>query len=226
MGHQPPKSPAPSFLRPLIALDTTISHSLHTLTRSFTPRSLLLLLEFLADFRFTFPVLLSLFFVTPPFSPLRSNLLLPLLLCSLLDLLFIATVKFLIRRSRPLYGNHDEYNAVVSVDHFSFPSGHSSRAFFTASLFYFSRLPILESMPDLKSRAHPAITSLIRRWIGEDDIVAVNLLLFLFWTWALATAFSRITLGRHYVLDIFVGACLGVLEALFTLRFLSFQLLS
>ncbi|KAI9076601.1 hypothetical protein K1719_041366 [Acacia pycnantha] len=154
MGHQPPKSPAPSFLRPLIALDTTISHSLHTLTRSFTPRSILLLLEFLADFRFTFPSFLYCF------------------------------------------------------------------------LFYFSRLPILESMPDLKSRAHPAITSLIRRWIGEDDIVAVNLLLFLFWTWALATAFSRITLGRHYVLDIFVGACLGVLEALFTLRFLSVQLLS
>ncbi|XP_054823631.1 probable lipid phosphate phosphatase beta [Prosopis cineraria] len=226
MGHQPPKSTAPPLLRPLVALDATISTSLHTLTRSITPRSLLLLLEFLADFRFTFPVLLSFFFVTPPSSPLRSHLLSPLLLCSLVDLLFIALVKFLVHRSRPLYGNHDEYNAVVSVDHFSFPSGHSSRAFFIASLFHFSRLSILNSLPDLKSRAPPAVTSFLRWWIGQDDIVAVNLFLLLVWTWAVATAFSRITLGRHYVLDIFVGACLGVLEALFTLRFLRFQLLN
>ncbi|XP_028762693.1 probable lipid phosphate phosphatase beta [Neltuma alba] len=226
MGHEPPKSAASSFLRPLIALDATISLSLHTLTRPIAPRSILLLLEFFADFRFTFPVLLSLFFVTPPSSPLRSHLLLPLLFCSLIDLLFIAAVKFLVRRSRPVYGNHGEYNAVVSVDHFSFPSGHSSRAFFVASLFYFSRLPILDSVPDLKSRAHPSVTALIHRWIGQDDIAAVNLFLFLVWMWALATAFSRITLGRHYVLDIFVGACLGVLEALFTLRFLVFQLWS
>ncbi|KAF7828399.1 putative lipid phosphate phosphatase beta [Senna tora] len=221
MGHPPTKATAPPLLlRPLISFDATISHFIHQLTKPITPRFLLLLLEFLADFRFAFPVFVSLFLATPSSSPLRSHLLSPLLLCSLLDLLFIALVKSLVRRSRPLYATHDQYNAVVSVDHFSFPSGHSSRVFFIASLFYFSQAAILSSMSDLKARAHPRLTELIHRWIGEDDIVAVNLLVLIVWIWAFATAFSRLTLGRHYVLDILVGAFLGVLEALFTLRFL------
>ena len=43
------------------------------------------------------------------------------------------------------------------------------------------------------------------------------------WIWATVTAVSRILLGRHYVLDVAAGACLGVLEALFALRFLRFD---
>lgn len=41
------------------------------------------------------------------------------------------------------------------------------------------------------------------------------------WVWATVTAVSRILLGRHYVLD--VAAFLGVLEALFALRFLRLE---
>jgi presqualene diphosphate phosphatase len=31
--------------------------------------------------------------------------------------------------------------------------------------------------------------------------------------WAAATSASRVLLGRHYVLDVVAGACLGVFEA-------------
>ncbi|WZZ46828.1 hypothetical protein YC2023_043087 [Brassica napus] len=44
------------------------------------------------------------------------------------------------------------------------------------------------------------------------------------WVWATVTAVSRILLGRHYVLDVAAaGAFLGVLEALFALRFLRLE---
>ena len=227
MGRPPPTTTtAPPLLRPLISLDANISYYLHTLTRPVTPKSLLVLLEILADFRFFFPVILSLFFATPSSSPLRTHLLFPLIVCSLLDLIFIALVKFLVRRSRPLYANHEEYNAVVAVDNFSFPSGHSSRVCFIASLFYLSQAAILNAMADLKARGHPRVALFIDQWIGGNEMTAVNLLVFVVCAWALVTAFSRIILGRHYVLDVFVGSCLGVLEALFTFHFLRFQVLS
>lgn len=65
----------------------------------------------------------------------------------------------------------------------------------------------------------------VERWIGGDEVMAVNLLVVLVWCWALTTVVSRVVLGRHYVLDVIIGACFGVLEALITLRFLNFSVL-
>ncbi|KAI4315280.1 hypothetical protein L6164_028109 [Bauhinia variegata] len=232
MGHlRPPNSTAtatatvaaPPFLGHLISVDATISHYLHTITKPITPRFLLRFLELLADFRFFFPVVLSLFVATPSSSPLRTQLLLPLILCSFLDLLFIGFVKYLVRRSRPLYGNHDDYNAVVSVDNFSFPSGHSSRVSFIATIFYLSQTAIVDAVVHLKAHGDPNVGLIIDRWIGGNETVAANVLIFVVWVWALATAFSRVILGRHFVLDVFVGASCGVLEALFAFHFLKFQ---
>ncbi|KAK7330734.1 hypothetical protein VNO77_24932 [Canavalia gladiata] len=221
MGYQPPKSTAtsPPLLRRIHNIDHSISLYIHTLTSPIAPRPLLRLLELLADFRCFFPVSLSLFLATPSSSPIRSHLLLPLLLCSLLDLLFIALLKFLVRRSRPSYATHSEYNAVVSVDNFSFPSGHSSRVFFVASIVSLSRPWILADLN------HPRVTVLVRRWFEEDNVMAVDLLIAAVWSWALTTVLSRVALGRHYVLDVFFGACFGVLEALVTFHFLEFQAL-
>jgi membrane-associated phospholipid phosphatase len=67
----------------------------------------------------------------------------------------------------------------VAADHWSFPSGHSSRAFLVASFL-------------AGGGFHPREA------------------LFL---WATATSASRVLLGRHYVLDVVAGACLGVFEA-------------
>ncbi|MED6210007.1 hypothetical protein PIB30_060020 [Stylosanthes scabra] len=225
MGHleQPPSkstaatSPPQSFL---LRLDAALSLHLHNLTKPFAPRPLLRFLELIADFRFFFPVSLALLLASPSSSPLRRHLLLPLALCSLLDLIFIALLKLLVRRSRPTYSHHGDYNAVVSVDHFSFPSGHSSRVFFVASIISFSKLLIVDAIADLH---RPRLTMILDRWCRGDEVFAVNAVVTAVWAWASATALSRIALGRHYVLDVFFGACFGVLEALFTLRFLEIQ---
>ncbi|KAL2962301.1 hypothetical protein AAZX31_17G134500 [Glycine max] len=213
MGHGPKPPPAaPPLLRRIHNLDHTISLYIHNLTRPIAPRPLLRFLELLADFRFFFPVSLALYLAAPSSSTLRSHL-----LCSLLDLLFVALLKFLVRRSRPSYANHSQYNAVVSVDNFSFPSGHSSRVCFVASVFSLSRNSLLADL------SRPRVAILVRRWFARDDALAVDLLLAAAWAWAVITVISRVALGRHYVIDVFFGACFGVLEAMFTFRVLEFQ---
>ncbi|TKY55424.1 lipid phosphate phosphatase beta [Spatholobus suberectus] len=213
MGQKPrkPATAARPLLRRIHDFDNGVSLYIHTLTRPIAPRPVLRLLELLADFRFFFPVSLSLFLAAPSSSPLRSHLLLPLLLCSLLDLLFVALLKFLVRRSRPSYADHAEYSAVVSVDNFSFPSGHSSRVCFVASVLSLSRPWILADL----NRPRVAI--------GGGEVLTVDLLIAAVWAWALTTAVSRVALGRHYVIDVCCGACFGVLEALFTFRVLQFR---
>lgn len=225
MGKKKPRKStisSPPLLRRITTLDVTISRYIHTFTSPLTPKPFLRFLEHLADFRLFFPVTLSLFFVIPSSSPLRSHLFLPLILCSLLDLLFIGFLKFLVRRSRPTYSIHNDYNAVVSVDNFSFPSGHSSRVCFIASIFTLSHASLVDAVADPN---HPRLALLVDRWIGGDEVMAVNLLVAAVWSWALTTVISRVVLGRHYVLDVCFGACFGVLEALVTLRFLKFPLL-
>ncbi len=50
-----------------------------------------------------------------------------LLLGFVLDLIMVGTIKGLVRRGRPVYNKEGDFVLVVSVDKFSFPSGHSSR---------------------------------------------------------------------------------------------------
>ncbi|XP_062147151.1 probable lipid phosphate phosphatase beta [Alnus glutinosa] len=182
-----------TLLGRLISVDATLSHHLHTITRPLLPYSLLLLLELSADFRLFFPISLSLLLsptLLRPFLP-------PLLLGLLLDLAFVGLVKLFFRRPRPPHNNASTMNVAVSVDHFSFPSGHASRVFFVASLAHLSAAAI-------------------------SDHEAVNYALFLVWVWAVLTSVSRVFLGRHFLSDVFAGACLGVLEALFAFHFLRF----
>eukprot|EP00112_Aurelia_sp_Birch-Aquarium-sp1_P003816 Seg1430.8 transcript_id=Seg1430.8/GoldUCD/mRNA.D3Y31 product="Phospholipid phosphatase 6" protein_id=Seg1430.8/GoldUCD/D3Y31 len=50
------------------------------------------------------------------------------------DLIVVGTLKFLAQRQRPSY-NQDDMFATVSVDNYSFPSGHATRAMLLAILF-------------------------------------------------------------------------------------------
>lgn len=175
-----------SFHHYVITLDTTISQSVHSLFHSIIPRSFLHLLEYSADFRLSFPLALSLYI-----TPIRPAYLIPFLLGLLLDLLLIGLVKSIFRRSRPHY--NPNMIPAVSVDNFSFPSGHASRVFFIAGFSY-----------------------LFNVFIGNSWF------LFAVWAWALLTSVSRVLLGRHFVLDVFAGACFGVLEAMIVFSFLSF----
>ncbi|XP_052291643.1 probable lipid phosphate phosphatase beta isoform X1 [Citrus sinensis] len=173
-----------SFHHRIITLDAAVSKSIHTLFHTSIPGSLLLLLEYSADFRFSFPLALSLYF-----TRVRRPYLIQFLVGLLVDLLFVGLVKSIFRRSRPLY--NPDMKPAVSVDHFSFPSGHASRVFFVASFI-----------------------SLL------DDFSGNCWLVLGVWTWAVLTSCSRVLLGRHFVSDVLAGACLGVLEAAFVFRFL------
>eukprot|EP01147_Barroeca_monosierra_P008137 gene8137-10120_t len=63
-----------------------------------------------------------------------------LLFALLFDVVIVGTIKAVVRRRRPAYNKDDMYGT-VSVDNFSFPSGHSTRAATLALL-----LPRLYSM--------------------------------------------------------------------------------
>ncbi|CAM1303990.1 PPAPDC2 (predicted) [Pycnogonum litorale] len=57
-----------------------------------------------------------------------------LLLALILDIILVGVMKAIFRRSRPAVNNMDMF-ATVSVDLYSFPSGHSSRAIMLALIF-------------------------------------------------------------------------------------------
>ncbi|GAV67280.1 PAP2 domain-containing protein [Cephalotus follicularis] len=181
----------------LLTLDHKISQSLHTLTKPYLPISLLYLLELSADFRFFFPVTLSLL-LAPRAIPLRHPFLYPFLFGLLLDLAFIGLVKTLFRRSRPHY--NPDMSPAVHADHFSFPSGHASRVFFVAAFVSLYEGHVIE---------------LLRPIMGHDVFVVFCACVCV---WAVATSVSRVLLGRHFLLDVVAGAFLGVLEALFVFR--------
>ncbi|OMP02237.1 Phosphatidic acid phosphatase type 2/haloperoxidase [Corchorus capsularis] len=202
MGSPEATSPSkPSLLHPLITLDATVSHFLHVLFKPILPTFLLLLLEYSADFRFSFPVSLSLFLA----SSSLSSLSVPLILGLLLDLALIGLIKLTFRRARPHY--NPNMSAVVHADSFSFPSGHASRVLFLASLFHL----ILQNDDGI-------VSDLIQRWIKfEPGFVLLGI-----WVWAIVTATSRVLLGRHFLFDVLAGAFVGVLEGIVAFRFLRF----
>lgn len=177
------RAPAPSkptLLGGVRGLDAAVSLRLHALFLP-VPRLLLKALEVAGDGRIWLPVPISLLLLSASpanASGAASPLLAGLVAGLVLDLILVGLVKVVVRRPRPAYNAKDMYVA-VAADHWSLPSGHSSRAFLVASFL---------AAGGFRSREA----------------------LFL---WATATSASRVLLGRHYVLDVVAGACLGVFEA-------------
>lgn len=68
------------------------------------------------------------------FSDLKQEFACNLLLALMLDLAVVGALKVAVRRTRPVYNEKDMF-ATVSVDNYSFPSGHSTRAAMVAGLF-------------------------------------------------------------------------------------------
>ncbi|XVF13338.1 hypothetical protein REPUB_Repub08aG0200200 [Reevesia pubescens] len=200
MGSSKTTMPSsPPFLHPLLTLDATVSHFLHTLFKPILPT--FLLLEYSADFRFSFPVSLALFLASPSFSSLS----IPLILGLLLDLPLIGLIKLTFRRARPHY--NPNMSPVVHADNFSFPSGHASRVLFLATLFHLI----------LRNNVGP-VSDFIHLWVKFEP----GFVLLCIWGWAIMTATSRVFLGRHFLFDVLAGACIGVLEGIVAFRFLRF----
>eukprot|EP00899_Mesostigma_viride_P021340 jgi/Mesvir1/29207/Mv08625-RA.1 len=125
-----------------------------------------------------------------PLTVTLRILLANLFLGFLYDLALIGTVKMVLKRSRPQYNKDFKY--VVSVDQYSFPSGHASRTSFIATLCCLRLHTVWEEAPVRPPVSLPLILTLV--------IV-----------WSLMTASSRIFLGRHFVSDVCMGLILGVL---------------
>ncbi|KAH6787358.1 hypothetical protein C2S52_006910 [Perilla frutescens var. hirtella] len=212
MESKPSAVPPPTdtLLRRLINLDTAVSLHLYTFFHPVLPFSLLKCLELSGDGRLFFPITLSiLFFNTSPTA--ATLLLLNLLIGSLLDLLLIGIIKHLVQRPRPLYNKNMFLS--FAVDHWSFPSGHSSRVSFIAtfSSIYSDQIADfwLLKLGNLDAES----------WIVENFVLLVGL-------WAAVTSVSRVLLGRHFMLDVVAGALLGVLEGLLVFRVFNFENLS
>lgn len=199
-----------SLLNHLISLDTTLSLHIHRICTPF-PRFILKALEHSGDGRLWLPIPVALFF--SPLSLKSSNLqsiLIGLLIGFVIDLILVGLIKYSIRRPRPVYNKG--MHLTVSVDHWSFPSGHSSRVWFISSFLYLSSSSISTVLSQLGYPGH--------QWIGSNDNGKfVKHFVLMACLWSTATSISRVLLGRHFVFDVIAGSCLGVLEAILLFKF-------
>lgn len=115
-----------SSLDPIAALDNRVSTALfHTGTG--VPRPLWKCLEYTGD-GIVWLAITVMALLTPLTPPAHRTLWANFFLGLLLDLVEVGLLKGLIRRSRPSYNAlAKDMVVVVAVDHYSFPSGHSSR---------------------------------------------------------------------------------------------------
>ncbi|KAF3340222.1 hypothetical protein FCM35_KLT15993 [Carex littledalei] len=207
--------PSSSFLQFFISLDTSFSLHLHTFFQ-FIPRFLLKSLEICGDGRLFFPVAISLLFLLTPSLWSPHPFFLSLLVGSFLDLVLVGLIKVLIRRPRPVY-NKSDMSIAFAADHWSFPSGHSSRVFFVSQFLFLS----IENVREMLQEEG------LRVWVsgfGAGDPNNTELFLKVIFGWAIATSVSRVLLGRHFVADVAAGACLGLIEGWVTHRFIHQQL--
>lgn len=196
----PPDTKKSSLTTRIIDFDKNLSSKLFQFGNGWL-RFIFIFLEHTGNGLFWIPVSFAIWLSPWPIPPSFRALLLNLFLAFMVDLMVIGTLKSTVKRPRPIY-NHGMFIA-LAPDKWSFPSGHSSRALLTAAFFLFCK----ETLKDI---------------IVSDGFLKPFLIgLFV---WAIATAFSRILLGRHFVTDVIVGSILGVLEGLFFLRYLRVSL--
>ena len=104
-------------------------------------------------------------------------------ICALVfDLLVVGLIKIIFRRQRPNYNKGDMF-LTVSVDKYSFPSGHTTRAVLMATFI-----------------------------INHIDITVNSSFATLLILWAMLIGISRIALGRHHISDVLFGALIGYLQ--------------
>ncbi|KAL3321196.1 Phosphatidic acid phosphatase type 2 domain containing 2 [Cichlidogyrus casuarinus] len=108
-----------------------------------------------------------------------------LFMALLFDLILVGLTKVVFKRKRPAGDNPDDMRYTVSVDSYSFPSGHSTRA---AMLHWL--LPYLFfGSEEARSRA----------------FIQIGI-------WALAVCTSRFAMSRHHLTDVLLGYLIGMGE--------------
>ncbi|KFM24938.1 Presqualene diphosphate phosphatase [Auxenochlorella protothecoides] len=168
----------PPWLGVLVDTDERWSNYLYILGTAY-PRFLWLFFEYSGDGIVWLAIALAAFF-QPRATLTQQTLVLNFLAGWALDLVLVGTLKFLIRRRRPVYNVAEDFLVVVAVDAHSFPSGHAARVSFIAQFLILCL-----------GRAYPRLS-------------------FLAMYWAVSTALSRAAMGRHYLADVAAGLLVGV----------------
>lgn len=105
-----------------------------------------------------------------------------LLIGLIVDIFYVAILKALTRRRRPVYAYQRDQMIVAGVDKHSFPSGHCSRSTYVG-LF-------------------------VSHYLSNSSA----LFSFMVSLWSASVCTSRVLLGRHHILDCIAGAALGWLN--------------
>lgn len=106
-------------------------------------------------------------------------------------------LKSLFKRKRPALKSNS-HPRFIHAENFSFPSGHTLRAFYIAASISNNFLPLLSN--------HGPTRHIFQSRFGS--IFSLPLTLFL---WSSGVALSRVAVGRHFVLDVAGGAAVGLL---------------
>lgn len=196
LSSQTPPSPSEpvsaSGLERLLSWDRRVSHAFYQwyhVTEAL-PKWPLILLEISGHglVWIIWPIVLLL--LSPNMEPSKLSNLFHFYLLGLLDLAAIGILKPLFRRQRPTYNAGLQHATIDIIDQYSFPSGHASRSVSVAAYVFYIAYKRPGTLP---------------RWIENPFFLAVT------FAWGVGCAASRVALGRHHVLDIFVGGVVGVL---------------
>lgn len=120
-----PQQRSPTPLQALTALDARLSNALYRRGTS-VPRAIWRAFELSGD-GLVWLAWAGGMVAAPGTPPATRRVWLNFLLAWAVDLALVGAAKAAVRRARPVYNQASDFTVVVAVDHFSFPSGHSSR---------------------------------------------------------------------------------------------------
>jgi len=108
------------------AWDRAVSIKLFHASSRTIPRKYMMLLEHSGNGLVWLFAALTIWFM-PSITPQQRCAITNFLLAFVVDLILVGSLKSLIRRPRPIYNSSGDFILGVSVDQYSFPSGHASR---------------------------------------------------------------------------------------------------
>jgi len=174
-------TPFSVFKKSCHAIDTSISSTLAICAQPGSIfRPFAMLLEWSGHGVPWFVIIICIIVKTPLVERAKLYIFYNYLFGLILDVIFVGSLKGIFKRTRPVDNHAKDQRIVISVDKYSFPSGHAARA---TLMVYMT----LDLFPTLKTTSKILLNS-----------------------WGIWVSLSRIMLGRHYVSDVLCGSFVGV----------------